>query len=133
MVGHFTPNPCWTNEVWGLAALNKDNERYITCSDDATLRVYSNLKRKCLGILELDVYDEGKYKGKKLKRVKYKGIKGKGSGTNQIQKPGRLQGVQNGLPSGFQGSLYSRALTFVHTVIYTCVLAEANDGGKTGA
>jgi len=55
MVGHFTPNPMWTNEVWGLAALNTDNERYITCSDDATLRVYSNLKRKCLGILALDV------------------------------------------------------------------------------
>jgi microtubule-associated protein-like 6 len=55
MLGHFTPNPMWTNEVWGLAALNKDNERYITCSDDATLRVYSNRQRKCLGILALDV------------------------------------------------------------------------------
>lgn len=44
--GHYTPNPCWTNEVWGLAPLNTENDRYLTCSDDATLRLFSAKERK---------------------------------------------------------------------------------------
>ena len=42
MRGHYSPNPLWTNEVWGLEVLHTDNDRYLTCSDDATLRLYSN-------------------------------------------------------------------------------------------
>jgi hypothetical protein len=42
MRGHFTPNPLWTNEVWGLCVCNteKNANKYISCSDDATLRLY---------------------------------------------------------------------------------------------
>jgi len=78
MKGHYTPNPLWTNEVWGLDTLKtnrkKFGERYLTCSDDATLRLYSVKSRKLLNMLKLDV-DK---KGKKLKYVKIKGFKGKG-------------------------------------------------------
>ena len=42
MKGHYSPNHLWTNEVWGLETLHTDNDRFLTCSDDATLRVYSN-------------------------------------------------------------------------------------------
>lgn len=42
MKGHYSPNHLWTNEVWGLEILHTDNDRFLTCSDDATLRVYSN-------------------------------------------------------------------------------------------
>ena len=75
MKGHYTPNPLWTNEVWGLACLNTDNDRYLTCSDDATLRLYSSKSRKLLNMMELDVH---KKTGKKLPYVKIKGFKGKG-------------------------------------------------------
>jgi len=74
MKGHYTPNPLWTNEVWGLDILHKDKTKYVTCSDDATLRLYSITKRKLLKLMRLDV-DK---KGKRLKWVKAKGQKGKG-------------------------------------------------------
>ena len=38
----------WTNEVWGLAALNNEDDRYLTCSDDATMRLWSSVKRKMI-------------------------------------------------------------------------------------
>jgi WD40 repeat protein len=45
MSSHFTPNNKWTNELWGLAAIyNTDN--FVTCSDDGTLRLWSNSMRK---------------------------------------------------------------------------------------
>ena len=74
MKGHYTPNPLWTNEVWGLEPLKTENDRYLTCSDDATLRLYSLKERKLLNMMRLDV-DK---KGKKLKYVKIKGFKGRG-------------------------------------------------------
>ena len=68
MKGHYTPNPMWTNEVWGLAALNCENDRYLTCSDDATLRLWSSVKRKLI-CLKTFVLANGK--GKKKKKFEY--------------------------------------------------------------
>ena len=78
MRGHYSPNPLWTNEVWGLDPLHTDNDRFLTCSDDATLRLYSAAHRRCLAILPLDTNK----KGKKLRRVKPKGWNGKGKGMD---------------------------------------------------
>ena len=44
--GHYAPSSTWTNEVWGLCPLNTENDRYLTCSDDATLRLFSSKERK---------------------------------------------------------------------------------------
>jgi hypothetical protein len=54
MRGHYSPNPLWTNEVWGLDVFHNDNDKYLTCSDDATLRLYSKSQRRCLTIVKLD-------------------------------------------------------------------------------
>lgn len=53
MKGHYTPNQKWTNEVWGLGVFS-DGDRYATCSDDATLRIWSISKRKLLKVARLD-------------------------------------------------------------------------------
>lgn len=48
MTGHYTPNQKWTNEVWGLCtAKNKIQGKNIvlTCSDDATLRIWDADKK----------------------------------------------------------------------------------------
>lgn len=37
MSGHYAPNKV-TNEVWGLSLYKK--KQYLTCSDDATVRVW---------------------------------------------------------------------------------------------
>ena len=47
MRGHFSPNAKWTNEVWGLAMFN-DGDRFVSCSDDASVRIYSIKERKQL-------------------------------------------------------------------------------------
>lgn len=46
MKGHYCPNLKWTNEVWGLDVFKKDNDKFVTCSDDGTMRVWSALQRK---------------------------------------------------------------------------------------
>jgi len=38
--GHYTPNRKWTNEVWGLCVFH-DGDRWASCSDDGTLRIWS--------------------------------------------------------------------------------------------
>jgi hypothetical protein len=81
MKGHYTPNPLWTNEVWGLAALNMvhpKGERFLTCSDDATLRLFSTKQRKCITMKRFDVKDFNDLSSKKKPYVKIKGFKGKG-------------------------------------------------------
>ena len=45
MMGHYTPNKKWTNEVWGLAPY-PDGDKYLTSSDDGTLRIWSTKERK---------------------------------------------------------------------------------------
>jgi len=68
MKGHFTPNPTWTNEVWGLTPLNTEDDRFLTCSDDATIRLWSSKSRKlvCMKKFSLEKAGKGK-KGKKKK------------------------------------------------------------------
>lgn len=39
MVGHYSPNNKWTNEVWGLC-MDPQSNRFFTCSDDATIRCW---------------------------------------------------------------------------------------------
>jgi WD40 repeat protein len=47
MNGHYCPNLKWTNEVWGLDVFKKkDSNRFATCSDDGTLRVWDYIKRR---------------------------------------------------------------------------------------
>ena len=75
MKGHYTPNPLWTNEVWGLAALNMvhpKGERFLTCSDDATLRLFSTKLRKCITMKRFDVKDFNDLSSKKKPYVKIK-------------------------------------------------------------
>lgn len=48
MTGHFTPCQKWLNEVWGLDTISGNNKGdfFVSCSDDATLRMYSIGDRK---------------------------------------------------------------------------------------
>ena len=79
MKGHFTPNPLWTNEVWGLDVMKtqENRDKFVSCSDDATVRIYSSRKRKVLCIMRTDVDKNGK----PIKRTRIKGFPGKGMPT----------------------------------------------------
>ena len=44
MTGHYAKNLKWTNEVWGLTFI--DSDKYLTVSDDATIRLWSTTDRK---------------------------------------------------------------------------------------
>lgn len=48
MKAHFAPNLKTSNEVWGLATFPNDPDAFVTCGDDATLRVWSIQQRKLL-------------------------------------------------------------------------------------
>jgi WD40 repeat protein len=39
VVGHYSPSVKYTNEVWGLE-VTPDTDKYISTSDDGTLRVW---------------------------------------------------------------------------------------------
>lgn len=53
MAAHFCPNLKWTNEVWGLDVI--DEERYVSVSDDSTLRIWNSQSRKCELTIQLDL------------------------------------------------------------------------------
>jgi microtubule-associated protein-like 6 len=55
--GHYARNAQWTNEIWGLTALS--NSRYITVSDDGTLRLWSAVEHRELNCLKMDVDIKG--------------------------------------------------------------------------
>lgn len=55
MNGHFAPNYV-TNEVWGMALLEDD--KYATCSDDGTLRVWDIEKKEQLTWVDLKFNDK---------------------------------------------------------------------------
>jgi hypothetical protein len=59
--GHYTPNQKWTNEVWGLCVFKQDNDKWATCSDDGTLRIWSVSKRCQLKSFRLDTGINKKY------------------------------------------------------------------------
>jgi WD40 repeat protein len=44
MTGHYAANAKWTNEVWGLSLMS-DNDEFVTCSDDSTVRIWNMKKR----------------------------------------------------------------------------------------
>lgn len=64
MSGHYSPNAKWTNEVWGLAIPTENNQQFVTCSDDATIRVWDLQKKEEIASQRLD-FDQ---KLKKLRR-----------------------------------------------------------------
>ena len=59
MAGHYSPNLKWTNEVWGLDVM--DEERYVSVSDDATLRIWNSSTRKCELSVQLDLDAKGNH------------------------------------------------------------------------
>ena len=54
MTGHYTPNKKWTNEAWGLAPL-KDGDRFVSSSDDGTLRMFSSKERKQIQMIRTNL------------------------------------------------------------------------------
>ena len=69
MAGHFTPNLKWTNEVWGLDIL--DDDRCVSVSDDATLRIWNSNTRKCELSVQLDLDAKGNHLPKDPKTKDY--------------------------------------------------------------
>ena len=61
---HFSNNPKFTNEVWGLTVPLENSSHYITCSDDATLRLWDLDNKEEIACAKLD-FDQHM---KKLKR-----------------------------------------------------------------
>lgn len=57
MTGHFARNLQWTNEVWGLAILSEN--KFVTVSDDATLRLWSSEERRQVSYLNLNIDSKG--------------------------------------------------------------------------
>ena len=52
MTGHYTPCQTWTNEIWGLDIFKKDDDKFCSCGDDGTLRIYSIKDRKQIAVCE---------------------------------------------------------------------------------
>ena len=53
---HYSPNNTWTNEVWGLHVID---DYIFTCSDDATVRVWSIPHKKLLACESLNIDTDG--------------------------------------------------------------------------
>ena len=54
VVGHYSPSAKYTNEVWGLE-VTPDTDKYITSSDDGTLRVWDAKLRSQIKFVNLAV------------------------------------------------------------------------------
>jgi len=59
MQSHYCPNRKSLNEVWGLCVNKKKNE-FITCSDDATLRIWDYKEKRQIRCIELNRDSKGK-------------------------------------------------------------------------
>lgn len=57
MSGHYSKSSRWTNEVWGLFPLSEN--RFLSCSDDATLRLWDANLKKSIKILDLNLDKKG--------------------------------------------------------------------------
>jgi len=60
--GHFSPKMRDTNEVWGLCNMptsGNEGDRYVTVSDDGTLRVWSATTRQQVVLINLNVHKDG--------------------------------------------------------------------------
>lgn len=58
VVGHYSPSAKYTNEVWGLE-VTPDTDKYITTSDDGTLRVWDAKLRSQIQFVNLAVDPTG--------------------------------------------------------------------------
>lgn len=60
ITGHYTPSRknTVTNEVWGLALFG-DSRRYVTGSDDGTIRVWDIVEKRALKVLNLSEKSQG--------------------------------------------------------------------------
>lgn len=58
VTGHYAPKNKDTNEVWGLCAI-PGTDRFVSVSDDATLRVWSASKRKQIELIDLNCRADG--------------------------------------------------------------------------
>ncbi len=56
--GHFAPMTTYTNEVWGLAIF-PNQEKYVTVSDDAKLKVWDTITKKQIKSIPLNVDKQG--------------------------------------------------------------------------
>jgi len=67
MKNHYSPNNSWTNEVWGL---HVDGDVVYSCSDDATLRLWSIRERTLLAIASLNLVEDPKKRNEWIERPK---------------------------------------------------------------
>jgi len=58
VTGHYAPKNKDTNEVWGLCAI-PGTDKFVSVSDDATLRVWSASKRKQIELIDLNCRADG--------------------------------------------------------------------------
>jgi len=63
--GHYAPNSRGSNQVWAMAAY-KNNDLYVTASDDGTIRLWSSIQKKQIKCFSLEI----DIKGNKLPRNK---------------------------------------------------------------
>lgn len=59
MAAHYAPCLTYTNEVWGLDIMQSDEDGFVTCSDDQTLRRYSISQRQQTAVIELNKNKQG--------------------------------------------------------------------------
>ena len=52
MTGHYTPIQKWLNEIWGIDILKSDDDKFVSCGDDGTIRMYSIKDRKQIAVGE---------------------------------------------------------------------------------